>query len=169
MHLSALIKPIAEGPYAIADLLRNYGFTEKDLVTSRGEFSMRGAILDLFSPAEESPVRIEFFGNRVESMRTFDTASQRSIGEIEKFTLLSLRELILTHKTKLKHWGEFCRTRWMDFHYHEELADKTEQLLQTGKFEGYEDFVAAFFGNKASLLDYLPGEYCLSSRRAYSD
>ena len=154
-------KSYSEGPFAIAELLRKYGFTEKDLVTSRGEFSMRGSILDLFSPAEESAVRIEFFGNRVESMRTFDTSSQRSIGAIERFTLLSLRELILT-KDEIETWGEFCRTRWMDFYYHEELADKTEQLLQTGKFEGYEDFVAAFFGNRASLLDYLPGEYCLT-------
>ncbi|MCI0416720.1 transcription-repair coupling factor [bacterium] len=155
-------KTYAEGPYALAELLRNYGFNEKDLVTSRGEFSLRGAILDVFSPGEESPIRIEFFGNSIESMRSFDTASQRSTGEIEEFTLLSMRELIL-NRQEIENWGEFCRQRWMDVHYHEELVNWTEQLLQTGRFEGYEDFVAGFFQQKASLFDYLRDEYCLAA------
>ena len=106
--IKGIDKTFPEGPYALAELLRKYGFTEKDLVTSRGEFSLRGAILDLFSPAEESPVRIEFFGNRIESMRIFDTATQRSFGEDEKFTLLSMRELILTRQ-EIENWGEFCK------------------------------------------------------------
>lgn len=155
-------KTFVDGPYALAELLRNYGFTEKDLVTSRGEFSLRGAILDLFSPAEDSAVRIEFFGNHFESMRSFDTTSQRSISEVDQFTLLSMRELILSRE-EIENWGEFCKRRWMDIHYHEELVDWTEQLLQTGRFEGYEDFVASFFQQKASLFDYLPAEYCLAA------
>src|SRR5262249_36048958 len=73
-----------KGPIEIASILRAYGYREKDLVTSRGEFSLRGGILDVYSPAEELPVRLEFFGNRIESMRSFDTATQRSVKEIEQ-------------------------------------------------------------------------------------
>src|SRR5262249_3602099 len=55
------------GPMEIARLLRSRGYGEKDLVTSRGEFSLRGGILDFHSPAEPYPVRLEFFGNKIES------------------------------------------------------------------------------------------------------
>ena len=52
-----------KSPVELAALLRSFGYKEKDLVTSRGEFALRGGILDLFSPAEAMPVRLEFFGN----------------------------------------------------------------------------------------------------------
>src|SRR5262245_61890549 len=60
-------------PLEIATLLQKYGYQEKDLVTSKGEFSLRGGILDFYSPAEELPLRVEFFGNKIESLRSFES------------------------------------------------------------------------------------------------
>ncbi|HSP06107.1 MAG TPA: hypothetical protein VLR94_02970, partial [Acidobacteriota bacterium] len=99
-----------EGPIAIAARLRGYGYREKDLVTSRGEFSLRGGILDFYSPAEDFPIRVEFFGNRIESLRAFDTTTQRSIQGAERATVLALREMLLT-QPEIDRWGEFSSTR----------------------------------------------------------
>lgn len=149
-----------EGPIAIASKLRKYGYREKDLVTSRGEFSLRGGILDFYSPAEEFPVRAEFFGNRIESLRAFDTTTQRSIEGANSASLLALREMLLT-QPEIDRWAEFSRTRWSGIHYHEELADRTEQLLEFGHFEGCEEFTPAFFEPRSSLFDYIRGDCCV--------
>ena len=147
------------GPLEIAELLRTYGYREKDLVTSRGEFSLRGGILDFYSPAEELPVRLEFFGNRIESMRSFETTSQRSVKEAEKITLLGLREIFISQK-EIDAWGDFSGKRWSGEFYHEELVDKTEQLLQIGSFEGFEEFASVFFDSPCTILDYLSDDCC---------
>ncbi|TFH34224.1 MAG: transcription-repair coupling factor, partial [Anaerolineales bacterium] len=59
-------------------LLVDIGYTHKGLVTERGEFSRRGGILDVWPPADPAPYRLEFFGNIIETLRTFDPSSQRS-------------------------------------------------------------------------------------------
>jgi transcription-repair coupling factor (superfamily II helicase) len=149
-----------KSPVEIAALLRSFGYKEKDLVTSRGEFALRGGILDLFSPAEVLPVRMEFFGNRIESMRSFDAATQRSQKEIERTTILALKEMQLTQK-EIDAWGRFVEGRFTGSFYQEELTDKTEQLLEFGSFEGYEEFARTFFEKPATLLDYLPDNCCI--------
>ncbi|MBN2581885.1 MAG: transcription-repair coupling factor [Planctomycetes bacterium] len=66
------------------------GFEPADLISSRGEFSMRGGILDVYPPAAAMPYRIEFFGDSVESIRTFDTSTQRSVGEVREVAITFL-------------------------------------------------------------------------------
>lgn len=63
--------------------LNRYGFTRKDFVDEEGDYSVRGGIIDLFSENMESPVRIEFFGDTIESVREFDINSQRSVREVD--------------------------------------------------------------------------------------
>ncbi|MGO9925509.1 MAG: transcription-repair coupling factor [Mycobacterium sp.] len=73
-------------------------YTRVDMVGRRGEFAVRGGILDIFPPTAEHPVRIEFWGDEVSEMRMFSVADQRSIPEIEIDTLVAVacRELLLT-------------------------------------------------------------------------
>ena len=73
-------------------------YTRVDMVGRRGEFAVRGGILDVFAPTAEHPVRIEFWGDEVTEMRMFSVADQRSIPEIEVDTLVAVacRELLLT-------------------------------------------------------------------------
>ena len=149
-----------KSPVELAALLRSFGFKEKDLVSSSGEFAIRGGILDVFSPAEDSPVRMEFFGNRIESMRSFDAATQRSQKDIERFTILALKEMQLT-APEIDAWARFAEKRFSGGFYQEELTDKTEQLLEFGSFEGYEEFAQTFFEKPATLLDYLPENCCV--------
>ncbi|MEO8815600.1 MAG: transcription-repair coupling factor [Mycobacterium sp.] len=73
-------------------------YTRVDLVGRRGEFAVRGGILDVFPPTAEHPMRIEFWGDEVTEMRPFSVADQRSIPELEAGTLVAVacRELLLT-------------------------------------------------------------------------
>jgi transcription-repair coupling factor (superfamily II helicase) len=74
------------------------GYTRVDMVGRRGEFAVRGGILDIFAPTAEHPVRVEFWGDEVTEMRMFSVADQRSIPEISVDTLVAVgcRELLLT-------------------------------------------------------------------------
>ena len=73
-------------------LLVNSGYAQSNLVTERGQFSRRGGILDLWPPAEEFPIRLDFFGDDVESLRCFDPASQRTIKETTWVRVTPARE-----------------------------------------------------------------------------
>jgi transcription-repair coupling factor (superfamily II helicase) len=77
-------------------------YTRVDMVGRRGEFAVRGGILDIFPPTAEHPVRVEFWGDEVSEMRMFSVADQRSIPEIEVDTLIAVacRELLLTDEVR---------------------------------------------------------------------
>ncbi|MEE6137280.1 transcription-repair coupling factor [Mycobacterium sp. 050128] len=79
-------------------------YTRVDMVGRRGEFAVRGGILDVFAPTAEHPVRVEFWGDEVSEMRMFAVADQRSIPEIEVDTLVAVacRELLLTDDVKAR-------------------------------------------------------------------
>ncbi|PZU91394.1 MAG: transcription-repair coupling factor [Chryseobacterium sp.] len=73
----------------VDELLNHYQFNQTDFVSEPGEFSVRGGIVDVFSFSNEKPYRITFFGNEVESIKTFDIESQLSIDKITEFQLVS--------------------------------------------------------------------------------
>ena len=79
-------------------------YTRVDMVGRRGEFAVRGGILDIFAPTAEHPVRVEFWGDEVTEMRMFAVADQRSIPEIEVETLIAVacRELLLTDDVRAR-------------------------------------------------------------------
>ncbi|ALM49102.1 transcription-repair coupling factor [Flavobacterium psychrophilum] len=72
----------------INEVLFEYEFRRVDFVTEPGEFSVRGGIVDVFSFSNDNPYRIEFFGNEVDSIRTFDVASQLSLDKKNKITVI---------------------------------------------------------------------------------
>ncbi|UNB54015.1 transcription-repair coupling factor [Mycolicibacterium sp. YH-1] len=87
---------------AVIERLVELAYTRVDMVGKRGEFAVRGGILDLFAPTAEHPVRVEFWGDEVSEMRMFSIADQRSIPEIEIETLVAVpcRELLLTEDVR---------------------------------------------------------------------
>jgi transcription-repair coupling factor (superfamily II helicase) len=72
----------------VADVLNEYGFDREDFVYEPGQFSIRGGILDVFSFAHDHPFRVEFFGEEVESIRSFDPATQLSVDKMDRITIL---------------------------------------------------------------------------------
>jgi transcription-repair coupling factor (superfamily II helicase) len=76
-------------------LLRANGYSRTDTVADAGEYAVRGGLVDLFPSGEEQALRLDFFGDEIESVRRFDPATQRSIGRVEGFTLLPASETLL--------------------------------------------------------------------------
>jgi transcription-repair coupling factor (superfamily II helicase) len=72
----------------VADVLNEYSFEREDFVYEPGQFSIRGGILDVFSFAHDNPFRVEFFGEEVESIRSFDPATQLSVEKMDRITIL---------------------------------------------------------------------------------
>jgi transcription-repair coupling factor (superfamily II helicase) len=72
----------------INEVLFEYEFKRVDFITEPGEFSVRGGIVDVFSFSNDNPYRIEFFGNEVESIRSFDVATQLSLEKQKKITII---------------------------------------------------------------------------------
>jgi len=67
--------------------LISQGYSRESLVEEKGEFSIRGNIIDIFPPTEKNPLRLEMLGDEIESVRTFNPSSQRSIGTSSAFVL----------------------------------------------------------------------------------
>ena len=86
----------------LAARLVELAYTRVDMVGRRGEFAVRGGILDIFAPTAEHPVRVEFWGDEITEMRMFSVADQRSIPEIRvtAVTAVACRELLLTHDVR---------------------------------------------------------------------
>lgn len=128
---------------ALADALVAGGYESSSLVTRVGEFSRRGGIIDFFSPLHENPIRLEFIGDSIESMREFDPETQRSIAECSKAIVLPVRELIITEQGIERFRGRI---------ENDDLADQVQQgVLPPGA-----EFLAPFFYDMGSLFDYLP-------------
>ncbi len=93
LRAATTIKPGMEiAPEDLAALLVDGGFTREEPVEEHGTFAVRGGILDVFPPAEGEPVRIEFIGDTVETLRRFDPSTQRSTGPLDQLHIVSVRE-----------------------------------------------------------------------------
>lgn len=87
------------------ELLRSWvglGYDLSNIVVSPGQFARRGGILDVWPPSSDKPIRIEFFGDEVDTLRSFDPASQRTTGTIDRLVISPAREFITPHADKLK-------------------------------------------------------------------
>jgi transcription-repair coupling factor (superfamily II helicase) len=82
----------------LPDLLTSLGYTPAPVVSDKGEFAVRGGILDLFPVASSDPYRIEFFGDEIEEIRTFDPVGQKSIGKASEIFLCPAKEMPLLQK-----------------------------------------------------------------------
>ncbi len=79
-------------PHDLADLLADAGFAREDPVDEHGSFAIRGGIVDIFPAADTEPVRLEFVGDMVETLRRFDPATQRSTGAVDHVVVVPVRE-----------------------------------------------------------------------------
>ena len=85
----------------IIDVLDRYGYKKESLVTSTGEYAVRGYIIDIFPIESEHPIRIEFFDEDIDSLRMFDESSQKSIDSIDKFILKPYCEIHTSNNSSL--------------------------------------------------------------------
>lgn len=82
-----VVKNAASGRDFIIETLKSYGYQPVSIVSGQGELSVRGGIIDVFPPEGDFPVRIEFFGDEIESLRLFDTDTQRTVEELKEISV----------------------------------------------------------------------------------
>src|SRR5262245_4805095 len=107
----------------LAEHLVSAGYLRQESVGAPGEFSVRGGIVDIFSPLMRSPTRIEFFGDSVDSLREFDLDDQRSRGPVQHIDVLPMQEAVFSREM-LRQWGQDARGRWADDLFSKDLSEK---------------------------------------------
>jgi transcription-repair coupling factor (superfamily II helicase) len=133
----------------LAQALVDAAYVRVDLVERRGEFAVRGGIVDIFPPTEEHPVRIDFFGDTVDEIRYFAVADQRSSDEvIDEVTASPCRELLLTEQVRQR------AAQLMEDH--PELSEMLERIAQGHAVEGMESLSPALVDGMELLIDLLP-------------
>ena len=93
-HVVTICSGGSYDPTQLADALSALGYTRCDQVEGVGQFALRGGILDVYSPAQDHPARIEFWDTEVDSMGLFDPATQRRVGHLDKAVFLPVREVL---------------------------------------------------------------------------
>ncbi|ACG75670.1 transcription-repair coupling factor [Anaeromyxobacter sp. K] len=142
---------------ALAAKLVLLGFARTPLVEDPGTFAVRGGIVDLWSPADPKPVRLEFFGDEIESCRAFDPSTQRSEGDVEEVLLCPSREALFTEEGK-----EAAKTAVREAA--ERVNRPTSRVREVldaidagTPFFGLEALLPGFHpGGLGTLFDYLP-------------
>ena len=129
--------------------LVDLAYTRVDMVTRRGEFAVRGGILDVFPAVAEHPVRVEFFGDEVEQLRAFSVADQRSLPEeLNRVELPPTREMLLTP-------GVRQRAAEM-VHEFPSMQQMLAKIAEGIPVEGMESLAPALVDRLVPLTDYLP-------------
>jgi transcription-repair coupling factor (superfamily II helicase) len=141
-------------PEALVEKLLASGYVREDPVGAVGEFSMRGGILDVWSPGKLSPVRVEFFGDTVDSIREFDPETQLSTAQVSETEIAPMRELSAT-ADDFRLWAEAARERWSDERYARALRDRTVYADEGETFAGWEWLMGIVRERRASVFEYL--------------
>lgn len=144
------------------------GYRREQLVASTGEFSVRGGIIDIYPLGAENPVRIELFGDEIDSMRIYNPEDQRSVDEIELIEVLPYTDLLISQAGR-ERTAEVLQQTAPDTL--KDIEDKEEKLhwqtqvehwltlLESGEWtDDLQAFAASFYGKSSSILDYLNPE-----------
>ena len=135
----------------LATLLQANGYVRTDTVHDQGEYAVRGGIVDLFPSGEEQALRLDFFGDEIETVRTFDAADQRTTGRVDRFTLLPASEALLDEES----------TKRFRSHYRERFGatatgDPLYQAVSEGRrLAGMEHWLPLFEDKLSTLFDHI--------------
>lgn len=136
----------------LAALLQANGYVRVDTVNDHGEFAVRGGLVDLFPSGAEQALRLDFFGDEIESVRTFSPEDQRTTGRIDGFTLLPASEALLDEES-IKRF----RTRYREKFGATATGDPLYQAISDGRrLAGMEHWLPLFEERLETLFEHLP-------------
>jgi transcription-repair coupling factor (superfamily II helicase) len=140
-------------PEVLATYLEAHGYARAATVMEPGEFAMRGGIVDLFPAGEPEPIRLDLFGDSIESMRRFDPNTQRSGEAVKGLELHPVSEVPLDPESVAR-----FRTAWREI-FGQAAADDPlyHSISDRRRHPGMEHWVPLFHDAMETLLDYLPG------------
>ncbi len=137
----------------IIAFLENNGYQRTGTVIETGEYAVRGGILDLYAPGLPAPVRLDFFGDTIESIKSFDPETQRSVKTLKSFELVPMGEFHLTTET-IKRF----RQGYIAAFGAPSRDDALYEAISEGRrFPGMEHWMPLFHDRLDTLLDYVPG------------
>ncbi|WEK46859.1 MAG: transcription-repair coupling factor [Candidatus Andeanibacterium colombiense] len=139
------------GHDSLAALLQRQGYSRSDTVMDAGEFAVRGSVFDIFPSGLEGGLRLDFFGDELESLRLFDPATQRSTGIVEQHLLLPASEALLDEDT-IKRF----RSRYREMFGANATGDPLYQAVSDGRrLAGMEHWLPLFEDKLSTLFDHL--------------
>ncbi|MGE0161789.1 MAG: transcription-repair coupling factor [Dongiaceae bacterium] len=143
----------ATGPQALVAYLRQNGYTRSETVNEAGEFAVRGGIVDLFPPGAPQPLRVDFFGDEIESIRAFDPLTQRSADKVGSIDLKPVGEFRLDARAV-----ELFRSRYRE-RFGAAVADDPlyEAVSASRLYAGLEHWLPLYHERLETLFDYVPG------------
>ncbi len=134
----------------LAAWLETNGFLRSDVVRDTGEYAVRGGIVDLFAPGMPAPVRLDFFGATLESIRPFDPETQRSTGQLRALDLVPVSEVQLTTESIRRFRQNYVNA------FGAAHNDPLYAAISEGRrHPGMEHWLPLFYGNLGTLFDYL--------------
>ena len=150
-------KAIAPGQRVdMADLVRRleaYGFQRASTVMEPGEYAQRGGLLDLFPPGRINPIRLDFFGDNLESIKAFDAQTQRSTKPVQKFALMPVSEVAFGDAAM-----KLFRSRYVELFGGNTGDDPLYESISSGRrYQGQEHWLPFFHAHLETLFDYVPG------------
>ncbi len=138
----------------LADRLVRFGFKRTDLVYEVGDFAVRGGLVDLYPPGEESPVRLDFFGDTVESIRWFDAHSQRSEDTLDSVRVLPLC-LFPCGAREARSLADLMVGGLSELDMGPEALEILESLRNRGSFPGWENYLPLLASGTVDLAGLL--------------
>jgi transcription-repair coupling factor (superfamily II helicase) len=146
----------------LQSFLRNNGYFRTDTVREPGEFAVRGGIVDLYPGGAAQPVRLDFFGDGVDSLRSFDPLTQRSTGSLDKLDLRPVSEVLLDdaaiHRFRSRYREQFGNSGSDDALY--------ESVSAGRRLAGMEHWLPLYYERLETLFDYRRTRWCRSITRA---
>jgi transcription-repair coupling factor (superfamily II helicase) len=139
--------------FALDDVVRRLAdaaYSRVDLVERRGEFAVRGGIVDVFPPTEEHPLRVEFWGDDVEEIRSFSVADQRTLDKVERLWAPPCRELLLTDDVR-RRAAELGQA-------HPQLLELTDKIAAGIAAEGMESLAPVLVDEMELLVELMPAD-----------
>ena len=137
----------------LMDFLTHNGYHRAGTVREPGEFAIRGGIVDLFPPGEEEPLRLDFFGDELETVRRFDAMTQRTTGNEESFILRAVSETPLSEESIQR----FRHAYRVQFGATTDPDPLYEAISAGQRHIGMEHWLPLFHEHMETLFDYLPG------------
>jgi transcription-repair coupling factor (superfamily II helicase) len=141
-------------PEELVEKLMATGYRREDPVGAIGEFSMRGGIVDVWPPGREAPVRLEFFGDTIDSVREFDPENQLSTAQLKEVEVPPMHEYAVT-PFDFRLWAEAARERWADERYARSLRDRTAFADESEAFAGWEWLIPIEMDCTSSVFEHL--------------
>ena len=141
-------------PDELVERLAASGYVREDPIGNLGQFSVRGGILDVWSPDADAPVRIEFFGDTVDSIRVFDPETQLSTERLKETSIAPMREFSAVEKD-FRDWAFFARERFDEGVQSRSLRDRTDFADEGESFTGWEFLMPLVKPLTATVFDYL--------------